>query len=1116
MELCENKENMCPDISSKDAFPPRMQDVPQKKMPEIDDFNFLKPISRGAFGKVFLGCKKDNSTKLYAIKVVKKSDIIHKNMVEQIMAERDAMARTKSPFCVQLFYSLQTPSNVYLIMEYMIGGDLKSLLTMYGYFDEPMAIFYTVELALALEYLHSHGIIHRDVKPDNLLLDNRGHLKLTDFGLSKITLHKDLKLADLVAGTPNVARSGLPYFRTPGQIISLTSHLSFSSEDSNTTFGSPILSGNSIVSVRAASIRSRSFRANQENITSSNTPMNVTHGSYVNSLVHTTPRERLGSIPNPATMLTPTMRKALASDQSTPQTHNGKRGDSLLGLKRQFNFSPEGTPEKGSPKKLEVQSPEKEPLNLHKEDATTNEQSPIINTTSEVLAKTSRILEEQLTSQERCITALKVPTSVQGNTSFVSTGNVSFTSAKFCDMSSDFDGSCLSDAGHESGILPLIITPGPSRETSLDDIQEESGEPRSHEMSTLSTSSPKKTSCGVVEMDLIAVPHSPVSLEQEEPMPGIDNTEAMMENKSIHGSICQETDDMCFKQEISCTGSEGGNLLGPLLQGSLQNSEEKDEIQKTSYDSVDFKASSLCFENQDSTPNLEDKIIPLAKGLLGKVHPRLRALSRMTHNMSPVMNPSLNNNLLNPQGSIFTDAIATSSPIPPKGNVNDSHEDKSETPYSTPPTTLPGTSPLKGKLPNIGILLQNVRKSSSDDNSSGVSTDISRLSDYPNSSAYDGRKESTRLDDSSLILHEVSNEDSGSFKIPHNRGKKRPLCNTATSPSHDPDSAKGSSVSVSTGLTGEFGALNFDHFPKRRDLKRSPRSSVDGMEEETERRMSTDEKESAMNEIVRELNPDTDPEEVFEDKDEKPNKTGAKHLRWFSESDLAPSLPESIQEVTSVRNQHNAMGHLQIQPSTPNNTSSSSRVTTSFHSFHTPARIYTATGTPIANVGQTPLRAPKSVRRGGQPQIGTESRILGTPDYLAPELLLRLGHSVAVDWWALGACLFEFMTGVPPFNDETPEAVFQNILQRDIPWPEDDEALSSSAMEAIDKLLAFDPKVRADISVLKCLDLFDQVNWCKVKETEAPFVPQPDNAMDTTYFDARNNAQQLTVSNFDL
>lgn len=214
-------------------------DVPQKKMPEIDDFNFIKPISRGAFGKVFLGCKKDNSTQLYAIKVVKKSDIIHKNMVEQIMAERDAMARTKSPFCVQLFYSLQTPCNVYLIMEYMIGGDLKSLLTMYGYFDEPMAIFYAMELALALEYLHSHGIIHRDVKPDNLLLDNRGHLKLTDFGLSKITLHKDLKLGELVAGTPNVARSGLPYFRTPGQIISLTSHLSFSSEDSNTTFGSP-------------------------------------------------------------------------------------------------------------------------------------------------------------------------------------------------------------------------------------------------------------------------------------------------------------------------------------------------------------------------------------------------------------------------------------------------------------------------------------------------------------------------------------------------------------------------------------------------------------------------------------------------------------------------------------------------------------------------------------------------------------------------------------------------------------------------------------------------------------------------------------------------------------
>lgn len=72
-------------------------------------------------------------------------------------------------------------------MEYLVGGDLKSLLSICGYFDENMAVFYAAEITLALEYLHSHGITHRDLKPDNMLLTDRGHIKLTDFGLSRIS-----------------------------------------------------------------------------------------------------------------------------------------------------------------------------------------------------------------------------------------------------------------------------------------------------------------------------------------------------------------------------------------------------------------------------------------------------------------------------------------------------------------------------------------------------------------------------------------------------------------------------------------------------------------------------------------------------------------------------------------------------------------------------------------------------------------------------------------------------------------------------------------------------------------------------------------------------------------
>ncbi|GJQ78943.1 hypothetical protein Trydic_g110 [Trypoxylus dichotomus] len=200
-----------------------MDDNATTKPPDIQDFCIIKPISRGAFGKVFLGCKKNNSSTMYAIKVMKKTDMINKNMVSQVVNERNALALTKSPFCVQLYYSLQTSSSVYLVMEYMVGGDLKSLLSVYGFFDENMAAFYIAEVCLALQYLHEHKIIHRDIKPDNMLLSREGHVKLTDFGLSKVHIHRDLEISDFVNSTPNLCT------RTPGQLLSLTSHLSFGS-----------------------------------------------------------------------------------------------------------------------------------------------------------------------------------------------------------------------------------------------------------------------------------------------------------------------------------------------------------------------------------------------------------------------------------------------------------------------------------------------------------------------------------------------------------------------------------------------------------------------------------------------------------------------------------------------------------------------------------------------------------------------------------------------------------------------------------------------------------------------------------------------------------------------
>ncbi|KAL5780460.1 hypothetical protein ACOSQ2_011197 [Xanthoceras sorbifolium] len=153
----------------------------------IDDFEIIKPISRGAFGKVFLARKRTTGD-LFAIKVLKKLDMIRKNDIERILAERNILITVRNPFVVRFFYSFTCRDNLYLVMEYLNGGDLYSLLRKIGCLEEDVARIYIAELVLALEYLHSLGIVHRDLKPDNILIAHDGHIKLTDFGLSKIGL----------------------------------------------------------------------------------------------------------------------------------------------------------------------------------------------------------------------------------------------------------------------------------------------------------------------------------------------------------------------------------------------------------------------------------------------------------------------------------------------------------------------------------------------------------------------------------------------------------------------------------------------------------------------------------------------------------------------------------------------------------------------------------------------------------------------------------------------------------------------------------------------------------------------------------------------------------------
>ena len=164
------------------------------------DFEKLYVLGRGGYSTVYLVRKKDNK-KLYSMKTLNKSFIKINNQINQILSEKQILSKINSPFIVQLFYSFQDKDYLYFILEFTQGGDLFYHLDKHQHLSEKTTTFYSAQIVLALEYLHSNNMLYRDLKPENILICSDGYIKLTDFGLSKL-LNRYSSLSQTLCGTP--------------------------------------------------------------------------------------------------------------------------------------------------------------------------------------------------------------------------------------------------------------------------------------------------------------------------------------------------------------------------------------------------------------------------------------------------------------------------------------------------------------------------------------------------------------------------------------------------------------------------------------------------------------------------------------------------------------------------------------------------------------------------------------------------------------------------------------------------------------------------------------------------------------------------------------------------
>eukprot|EP01121_Diplochlamys_sp_Union-15-3_P009082 TRINITY_DN2450_c0_g2_i3.p1 TRINITY_DN2450_c0_g2~~TRINITY_DN2450_c0_g2_i3.p1 ORF type:complete len:421 (-),score=96.71 TRINITY_DN2450_c0_g2_i3:80-1342(-) len=199
----DHKQPTSPSITKEDPEGEDLGDVITKYSRKVskDDFELLTVIGRGSFGKV-MQVRKKGTNEIYALKVMRKDAIIQKKQVTHTKDEKAILQQIAHPFIVKLHYAFQTKDKLYMVLDYINGGELFFHLKKEGKFNVDRVRLYAAEIASAMAHLHSLGIVYRDLKPENILLDKDGHVVITDFGLSKIIPKDSKEGTHTFCGTP--------------------------------------------------------------------------------------------------------------------------------------------------------------------------------------------------------------------------------------------------------------------------------------------------------------------------------------------------------------------------------------------------------------------------------------------------------------------------------------------------------------------------------------------------------------------------------------------------------------------------------------------------------------------------------------------------------------------------------------------------------------------------------------------------------------------------------------------------------------------------------------------------------------------------------------------------